>query len=91
MLFRSLGDDAVSGLGLSVLGRIGGGDSEPPRPPFPDGELLRLLVCELGVTVSKAEPNGDELTVWFELGNVYGVNRWPPFRWLCIGDVGDRW
>lgn len=61
MLFRSLGEDAVSGLGLSVLGLIGG-DNDPPLA-LPDGELLKLLVCELGVTVSKALPKGEELTV----------------------------
>lgn len=87
MLLRSLGEVAASGLGESVLG-LGGGDIEPALA-LPEGELLRLLVCELGVTVSKALPNGDELTPEL-LGSVYGVNLWPPLRWLCSGEVGER-
>lgn len=80
MLFRSDGELAVSGLGDVVLG-LSGGDKELPRS-LPEGELLRLLVCEPGVTVSKALPNGEELTPVVELGRVYGVNRCPPFKWL---------
>lgn len=60
ILFKSLGDEAVSGLGDSVLGLMGG-DNELPLA-FPEGELLKLLVCELGVTVSKALPSGEEPT-----------------------------
>lgn len=68
MLFKSLGDPAVSGLGEVVFG-LKGGESELPLS-FPEGELLKLLVCELGVTVSKALPNGEELTPVVEFGRV---------------------
>lgn len=66
ILLRSLGDDAVSGFGETVSG-LTGGEVEVART-FPEGELLRLLVWELGVTVSNALPNGDEP------GRVYGAN-----------------
>lgn len=89
MLFKSLGELAASGLGDAVFG-LSGGDSDPPLI-LPEGELLKLLVWELGVTVSKALPRGEELTPELELGRVYGVNLWPPFRWLCMGEVGDKW
>lgn len=68
MLFKSLGELAASGLGDAVLG-LSGGDKDPPLI-LPDGELLRLLVWELGVTVSKALPKGEELTPELELGRV---------------------
>lgn len=64
ILFKSLGELAVSGFGDVVLG-LKGGDSEVPLI-FPDGELLRLL----GVTVSKALPNGEELTPDVVFGKV---------------------
>lgn len=65
MLFKSLGDEAaVSPLGDPVLGLIGG-DTFPP-----EGELLKLLVCELGVTVSKALPSGEPPTPVVEFGRV---------------------
>lgn len=72
MLFKSLGELAVSGFGDEVFG-LKGGDSDDPRI-FPDGELLKLLVCELGVTVSNALPRGEELTPCVAFGKVYGVN-----------------
>lgn len=72
MLFKSLGELAVSGFGDALLG-LKGGEIEPPLI-FPDGELLKLLVCELGVTVSNALPRGEELTPDVVFGNVYGVN-----------------
>lgn len=68
ILFKSLGELAASGLGDVVLG-LNGGERELPRI-FPEGELLRLLVWELGVTVSKALPRGEELTPVLELGKV---------------------
>lgn len=65
MLFKSLGEFAVSGFGETVLG-LNGGETELPLA-FPEGELLKLRVCELGVTVSNALPSGEEPT---GLGNV---------------------
>lgn len=60
MLLRSLGEDAVSGLGDALLARpVGDVD---PALNLPDGELLRLRVCDPGVTVSKALPSGEDPT-----------------------------
>lgn len=67
-------------MGEVVLGRAGG-DTDPDRP-FPDGELLKLLECAPGFTVSNALPKpGDVATPeeLFEFGKVYGVNLCPPF------------
>lgn len=85
MLLRSFGlCEAASGFGEAVPG-LSGGDSDASCA-FPAGELLRLL-CEPGVTVSKALPNGDDPTVLF--GSVYGANLCPPLlSWWCSGELG---
>lgn len=70
MLFKSLGEEAVSGLGDVVFGRTGCGDIDPPLTFPEDGELLRLLVWEPGVTVSKALPIGEEFIPELEVGSV---------------------
>lgn len=69
MFFKSLGDVAASGLGEVVRGRTGG-DAAGDSPAVAlrsllDGELLRLRVCDPGVTVSNALPIAE-----FEFGKV---------------------